>query len=652
MLGLLLHTSTQVVADVIGAVKRLFVGTPIATSEEQHQRLGKPTALAVFASDAISSTAYATEEILLVLVPVAGMAALGELTPISLVVMLLLVLVISSYRQTIYAYPNGGGSYVVSRENLGENPSLVAGASLLVDYILTVAVSISAGTAAIVSAFPELLDYRVPMCLGFILLMTLANLRGVKESGRAFAGPTYLYVVSLSLLVGYGLYRVYFQDLQPLPVDEHALEELGAPLDGGSLQLISIMLLLRAFSSGAVALTGIEAISNGVPAFKPPESKHAAQTLVIMGTILATFFFGISVLANQLKPTVSEEETVLSILGTAVFGGGSVLYYVLQFSTFAILILAANTAFADFPRVASIIAADGYLPRQLANRGDRLVFSNGILVLAGVAALLIVGFGGITSALIPLYAVGVFCGFTLSQSGMVRHHGKVREPRWKINRAFNVIGAIATFIVLIVVVVSKFAIGAWVPVVLIPLIVLGFKAIKRHYQRVAEALRVPEGFRSRRHPHTVVVLVGEVHRAVLDAVTYARSLAPERLIAVHVASDEADQERVLAQWESFDVPVDLRVVFSPYREITRPVLRFIDELEEELPDAILTVVVPEFVLEHWWEELLHNQSALWLKARLRMRPHTVVTNVPIHLYDLDADDTSAPVETSGDQAQP
>lgn len=627
-----------------GLLKRLIVGTPLASSEEGHQRLGKPTALAVFASDAISSTAYATEEILLVLVPVAGMAALGELTPISLVVMVLLILVISSYRQTIHAYPNGGGSYVVSRENLGENPSLVAGAALLVDYVLTVAVSISAGTAAIVSAFPELLDYRVPLCLGFITVITVANLRGTKESGRIFAGPTYLYIVSLTLLLAYGLYRVYFQDLGPLPPDQQSLEELGAPLDGGDLHLISVILLLRAFSSGAVALTGIEAISNGVPAFRPPEARNAARTLVVMGVLLATFFFGISLLAKKLEPTVSHDETVLSILGGAVFGYGTVLYYVLQLATFAILVLAANTAFADFPRVASIISADGYLPRQLANRGDRLVYSNGILVLAGVAATLIIGFGGITSALIPLYAVGVFCGFTLSQSGMVLHHGKVREPRWRVNRAFNVVGALATFVVLLVVVVSKFTIGAWVPVVLIPLIVLVFKAIKRHYRRVAHALRVPEGYRSRRHPHTVVVLVGDVHRAVLDAVTYARSLAPERLVAVHVAHSEEDQDEALRRWEAFDIPVDLRVVFSPYREISRPVMRLIDELDDEMPDDILTVVVPEFVFQHWWEELLHNQSALFLKARLRMRPHTVVTNVPIHLYDLATDDLSAPAD--------
>ena len=624
------------------AIKRLLVGSPLATSEERHQRLGRPTALAVFASDAISSTAYATEEILLVLVPVAGMAALGELTPISLVVMLLLVLVISSYRQTIYAYPSGGGSYVVSRENLGENPSLVAGASLLVDYILTVAVSISAGTAAIVSAFPDLVEYRVPMCIGFIVLMMVANLRGLKESGRLFAGPTYLYVVSITLLIGWGLWQVFFRDLEPIPVNEESLHELGAPLDGGSLSLITVMLLLRAFSSGAVALTGIEAISNGVPAFRPPESRNASRTLITMGLILGSFFFGLAVLANHLKPTVSEEETVLSILGTAVFGADTPMYFVLQFATFAILILAANTAFADFPRVASIIAADGYLPRQLANRGDRLVFSNGIIVLAGVAILLIVGFGGITSALIPLYAVGVFCGFTLSQLGMVRHHGKEREPHWQVNRVFNAVGAVATFLVLIVVVVSKFAIGAWVPVVLIPLIVVVFKAISRHYKRVGRALKVPAGYRSRRHSHTVVVLVGDVHRAVLDAVTYARSLAPERLIAVHVSHDEEDQEKAQAEWAAFDVPVDLRIIFSAYREITGPVMRFIDELDEEFADDIVTVVLPEFVFEHWWEELLHNQSALWLKARLRARPHTVVTNVPIHLYDLAHDDLSAP----------
>jgi len=614
---------------MLSSFKRIVVGSPLASSEESHQRLGRPTALAVFASDAISSTAYATEEILLVLVPVAGMAALTDLVPIALVVVALLAVVITSYRQTIYAYPNGGGSYVVSRENLGVTPSQVAGASLLIDYILTVAVSISAGTAAITSAFPGLAPHRVELCLAFIVVMTLANLRGVKESGRLFSGPTYVYILSLGLLVGVGLVRVFFFDLEALPPNPERLSELTN--DGATLGSVGLLLLLRAFSSGAVALTGIEAISNGVPAFRKPESHNAATTLIAMGTILGGFFFGISVLANHIDPTVSEDETLLSIMGRYVFGGENLVYYLLQFSTFAILTLAANTAFADFPRVSSIIAADGFLPRQLANRGDRLVFSNGIVVLAAVASLLIVAFGGETTALIPLYAVGVFTGFTLSQYGMVRHHQKERERGWRRNMYINGFGSIATLIVLGVVVVSKFAIGAWIPVVLIPMVVVLFKAIGRHYRHVAESLAVPEGYRLRRRTHTVVVLVGNLHRGVLDAIAYARTLAPDRLIAVSVVRDEDEQRSITRQFEEHGLPVELRTIYSPYRELTAPIMRFIDEIDEDWPDDIITVVVPEFVLSHWWEQLLHNQSALLLRARLRLRPNTVVTSVPTHV---------------------
>ena len=599
-------------------LKRVVVGSPLASSEESHQRLGRPTALAVFASDAISSTAYATEEILLVLVPVAGLMALNDLVPIAIVVVALLIIVITSYRQTIYAYPNGGGSYVVSRENLGTTPAQVAGASLLIDYILTVAVSISAGTAAIISAFQSLAPYRVEMCLAFIVVMTLANLRGLKESGRLFAGPTYVYVVSLGLLVGVGLVRVFFFHLEALPPNPERLAEI---TNGGTtLGAVGILLVLRAFSSGAVALTGIEAISNGVPAFRKPESHNAATTLIAMGTILGGFFFGISVLASHISPTVSEDETLLSIMGRYVFGGENVLYYLLQFSTFAILTLAANTAFADFHRVSSIIASDGFLPRQLANRGDRLVFSNGIVVLAAVASLLIVAFGGETSALIPLYAVGVFTGFTLSQYGMVRHHRREKDKGWRRNQYINLFGAFATLIVLGVVVVSKFAIGAWIPVMLIPLVVLLFKSIGRHYDRVSAALAVPDDYRLRRRTHTVVVLVGNVHRGVLDAIAYGRTLAPDRLIAVSVVKDEEEQERITEQFHHYELPVDLRTIYSPYRELTGPVMRFIDEIDQDWPDDIITVVVPEFVLTHWWEQILHNQSALLLP-----RPAAVAT---------------------------
>ena len=613
--------------------KRRLVGQPLATEDEQHQRLGIPTALAVLASDAISSTAYASQEILIVLIPVAGLSiALNQLIPISVIVMVLLVLVITSYRQTIFAYPGGGGSYVVSRENLGETPSLVAGASLLVDYILTVAVSVSAGVAAITSAFPALRPERVEICLGFIAIMTVANLRGLKESGRLFAGPTYVYIIALGALISFGLFRLATGSLEPLAPNTEALNELTG---GNELTGLTVLIFLRAFSSGAVALTGVEAISNGVPAFKKPESKHAAATLLMMGTILATFFFGISVLASRLRPTPNESETLLSIMGREVFNGETLPYYILQFSTFAILILAANTAFADFPRVTSILAQDGFLPAQLKNRGDRLVFSNGILALAAVASLLIVVFSGDTSKLIPLYAVGVFAGFTLSQMGMVRHHQRLREPSWKRGVVVNAIGAIATFIVLIVVVVSKFAIGAWVPVVLIPIIVYVFRRIKRHYNEVRKVLKVEPGEQIPRHSHTVVILVGSVNLGVLKAVAYARSMRPDRLVAISVVTSAEEETAVVDAWEKFELPVELRTIFSPFRDLTGPVTQLIDELDDERPDDVVTVVIPEFVVEHWWDQALHNQSAMMIKNKLRQRPNTAILSVPIQIGDLN-----------------
>ncbi len=613
---------------MLSSFKRLAVGRPLASSEEGHQRLTKVIALAVLASDAISSTAYATEEILHVLVPVAAMDALEYLIPISIVVMVLLVIVITSYRQTIYAYPTGGGSYVVSKENLGETPALVAGASLLTDYVLTVAVSISAGVAAIISAFEGLAQYRVLMCLAGIGLLAFANLRGLKESGRVFAGPTYLYVLTMGGLIVYGLYRTFFGGLEAIPVDEGSLRELTG--EGVVLGGVTAFALARAFSSGAVALTGIEAISNGVPAFKKPESRNASTTLVWMGIILAVYFFGISVLAHRLQPTLNEDVTILSILARAVFGGGP-LFFTLQAATALILFMAANTAYADFPRVASILAKDGFLPRQLGNRGDRLVFSNGILVLSAVAALLIVIFGGITTALIPLYAVGVFCGFTLSQLGMVRHHRERRDPGWQRNAVINGFGAVATFLVLMIVVVSKFTIGAWVPVVVIPIIVVLLRSVHRHYQRVAAVLAVPDSYRPVRHTHTVVVLVGRLHQGVLAALTYATSLSPDRLIALSVATEDGDAERIQDEWARQHLDITLEVIHSPYRDLTQPVLSYLDGLDAAYDNDIITVVLPEFVLDKWWEQLLHNQSALVLKARLLFRRNTVVTSVPFHL---------------------
>jgi amino acid transporter len=601
-------------------LKQLFVGTPLPTAQSRHERLGKAEGLAIFASDPLSSVAYATEAILLVLV-VAGPAALSYSLPIGVCIAALILIVITSYRQTIRAYPRGGGAYIVAKDNLGTNVALVAGGALLIDYVLTVAVSVTAGVEAITSAIPVLLPYRIWLSVGAIALITTVNLRGVRESGHVFAAPTYLFVVSILAMIGWGLLGTTLGRVPEAPYEAHA----------PGLEGIGLFLLLRAFAAGCTALTGVEAVSDGVPAFKPPEAHNARIVMGWLGVLSVTMFLGITYLAYDLGIVPGGHETVVSKIARRVFGEG-LLYYEVQAVTMLILLLAANTAFADFPRVSSIIASDGYLPRQLANRGDRLVFSNGILVLAAVAAVLIVVFGGETTALIPLYAVGVFTGFTLSQYGMVRHHRRVREKGWRRNQVVNVVGAVATLIVLVVVVVSKFAIGAWIPVVLIPLVVLFFKSIGRHYRRVAMALAVPDDHRTRRRTHTVVIPVGNVHRGVLDAVSYARTLAPDRLIAVSVVTNPEEQERITQQFAEYELPVELRTIYSPYRELTGPLLRFIDEIDQDWPDDIITVIVPEFVLAHWWEQLLHNQSALVLRARLRLRRNTVVTSVPTHIY--------------------
>ena len=620
------------------SLKRILVGKPIASSEEHHQRLGRPTALAVFASDAISSTAYATEEILFVLMAAVVYPDFYKyLIPLGIVAVILLAIVATSYRQTIFAYPDGGGAYVVSRENINQTSALVAGASLLVDYTLTVAVSVSSGVLAIGSAFHfnDNTTLRVGLAIGFVGLMALGNLRGVKESGRVFAVPTYAYVLFLGLLIGYGLYRVGVQHLGPIPTSEanaaEFVHEQGKTVAALSTSA-SLFILLRAFSSGAVVLSGVEAISNGVPAFRRPESKNAAATLALMATILGISTLGVSYLASHLHPVFEEGgDTVLSQMGAAVFGGKNFLYYCLQFATFAILILAANTAYADFPRLSSIIARDGFLPRQMANRGDRLVFSNGVLILSGMASVLIIAFGADVSALIPLYAVGVFMGFTLSQFGMCRHHLTLREPAWQRGLVINGVGCVMTGIVLIVVVVSKFTEGAWIPVVVIPMIVLLFRGIHKHYVRIDSALAVDDDYRVRRRTNTVVVLVGKITKGSLQAIAYARSLNPDRLVAVSVVSSADEQARINGDWEKFELPVELRTLYSPYRELSRPILRLADELDETHQDHFLTVVVPEFTLDHWWQQLLHNQSALVLRTRLRARPNTVVTSVPFHL---------------------
>jgi len=617
---------------LLQTIKRVLIGRPLPSNEEQHQRLSKTVGLAVFASDAISSTAYATEEILFVLFPVAGFVSLQYLVPLAWIVVLLLAIVATSYRQTIKAYPSGGGSYVVARENLGMWPSLVAGSSLLVDYVLTVAVSVSAGIAAITSAVTGLASARVALCIIAISLIAIANLRGVKESGRVFAVPTYAYIVSLVVLLVVGLSKSFFGDLGRIQPDPARIDEIRKNAEFA--QGASLFLLMRAFSSGAVALTGVEAISNGVSAFKKPEAKNASTTLVCMATVLGSMFFGVSVLAHRLHPVPSEHETVLSQLARHVYGGSGVMYWIMQVTTFSILILAANTAFADFPRLSSILTKDRFLPRQFANRGDRLVFSNGVIILGVFASLLIIAFGGKTNALIPLYAVGVFVAFTLSQAGMVIHHRKHRDPGWQRGQVVNAVGCLATFVVAIIIMATKFTKGAWVPMVVIPVVMVLLHATHRHYVRVANLLRIQLDFNPIQRGNTVVVLVSGVHRSSMQAMAFAKSMHPDRLVCA-TACDEDQAAFLLAEWERFGVKrkldVDLTVIDSPYREVTRPLLAFLDELRAQFPDDNTTIILPELVVDRWWEQLLHNQSALALKARLLFRPRTVVVSVPLHL---------------------
>lgn len=625
---------------MLALVKRTLVGRPLATSEQEHQRISKVTGLAVFSSDAISSSAYATEEVLFVVALGASSLALGlsTLVPIAIAVALLLTIVVTSYRQTIFAYPNGGGSYVVSRENLGRRPSLVAGASMLVDYTLTVAVSISAGVAAIISipSFRDLADQRVLLGLALIALLTLANLRGLKESGQIFAVPTYVYISVLSLMVGWGLFRVFFGHIDPVPFDPEHFE--GVRESGGNLGLF---LILKGFSSGAVALTGVEAISDGVPAFRRPQAKNAATTLMWMGVILGSLFFGMSVLAHHLAPYPSHQETVFSQMARAVFGQGP-LYVVMQFATAAILVLAANTAYADFPRLSSIIARDGFLPRQFANRGDRLVFSNGIVFLSVAAGALLIGFRGLTNALIPLYAVGVFTSFTLSQWGMVIHHRRHRLPGWQRSVAINAVGAAATAIVLLIVASTKFTSGAWLPLIVVPVIVSLFVAIERHYRTISESLHVdPVDVRPRSMNHTVVVLVGRVHQGVVTALQYAKSLRPNHIAAVYIADDD-DDPTIEDDWRAFKFDVPLEIVHSPYRDLTGAVVDYLDELDDRWQDDLISVVIPEFVAGRLLSvtQLLHNQSAGAIKLALLYRKGTVVISVPYHI-EPDEDKTTA-----------
>jgi amino acid transporter len=664
------------------SLKRYLVGSPIRTERLLHERLTKRIALAIFSSDALSSTAYATEQILLVLAAayfVGQSGAFSRVVPISLAIGGLLVIVAISYRQTIFAYPSGGGAYIVAKENLGTLPGLVAGASLLVDYVLTVSVSVAAGVEAITSALlgtslAWMNQHRVLICLIFIALITVANLRGVRESGSVFATPSYAFIICFLLMIGWGLTRYWLNPgIAPAPNDVDL-----KIAEGYHPQYLSLFLLLGAFSNGCAALTGIEAISNGVQAFKQPESKNASTTLAWMAILLITMFIGASTLAYLFNIHPKAHETVISQIARIVFVGPfGWVYYLVQATTALILVLAANTSFAGFPRLSSMLAQDRFLPRQFASLGDRLVFSNGIVILAIFSGLLVWAFKGDTSRLIPLYAVGVFLSFTLSQTGMVVHwwkegaaqrakrRQKSEEPsastaqevatdglwdstqsaahsaqkaghaegksHWRKSIVINGLGAIATFVVLMVFIATKFVHGAWVVVVLIPILVIMFLRIHSHYLEVAKQLST-EGLQQLRPiHHEVIVPISGIHRGVIAALEYAKSIAPQHVTAVYINLDEESTRRLREKWEQWGSGVNLVVLASPYRSLVRPLMNYIDRVTRRAHGDVVTIVLPEFVPAKWWQNLLHNQNSLVLKGALLFRKGIVVTNVPYHL---------------------
>nr|WP_218860939.1 APC family permease [Petropleomorpha daqingensis] len=615
--------------------KRLFVGRPLRSDRIGETLLPKRLALPVFCSDPLSSVAYATEQILLVL-GLGGLALLRFTPWVGLAVAVLLVVVVASYRQTCFAYPNGGGAYTVSRENLGVRASLVAASALLVDYVLTVAVSVVAGVAAITSAVPALAPHAVALSVGLVVLLTVVNLRGVKESGRAFAIPTYGFVAIVLVLLAVAGVRLALG--QTLTAESASLHLVPAEHTGG---LLTVFLVLRAFASGCTALTGVEAVSNGIPSFRPPKDRNAAATLTIMGTLAVVMFGGITalgVLAHVHMAEGIQEKTALSQIGLAVFGGGP-LFYLLQAFTAAILVLAANTAYNGFPVLASLLAHDGHLPRQLSRRGDRLVFSNGVVLLAGLAGLLVVAFDADVTRLIQLYIIGVFVAFTLSQAGMVRHWSTALRTapdaaaRRSIRRsqAINATGALATSVVLVLVLVTKFVHGAWLVVIAMPLLYVLMLKIRRHYDSVdVEAAPRPGGITLPGRVHAVVPVV-KVNEPTLRTLAFARSIHPDDLSAVTVQVDPAETQRLMADWARRDIPVPLKVLESPYRDITQPLLDEVRSIGRHSPHDVVIVFVPEYVVRHWWEALLHNQSALRLKARLLFQPGVMVTSVPWQL---------------------
>jgi len=620
----------------VANVKRVALGSPFATSQAIHERLTKVKALPIFSSDALSSSTYGPEEILIMLV-LAGSVALSRALPITMVIVLLLAIVTLSYRQTIRAYPSGGGAYTVAHENLGQGPGLTAAAALMVDYALTVAVSVAAGVAAITSAVPDLYDARVVIGVAVVAVFAWGNLRGIREAGTIFAAPTYFFILAMGAMIVAGLIKVVTGNAPGSLLHGAPPRETVAATQG-----LTLFLVLRAFSSGSAALTGVEAISNAVPAFKPPESQNARTTLTMMACILGFLVLGVAYLSSRYGLVPAEKETIVSMLGREVLGE-NVLYYGYQAATALVLFMAANTSFAGFPWLSAILAKDKYMPRQFAFKGDRLAFSYGIFLLAAAAALLLAAFAGEVTRLIPLYAVGVFVSFTLSQSGMVRRWWRLRDKGWRMSLAINGVGAAATLVVAVIIATTKFTHGAWISILLMLTLILAFALVRRHYAWFEETVRVEEDELRPRTPEAaptlrraarqrVVMPVGDIDKIALAAVDFARELSG-KVTAVHLVDNREEADEYRARWEKMIPDIPLLIVESPYRAFAAPMLAYVESLERAEPDVHITVVLPHFVPRHWWERLLHDQDALGLKPHLRKRRRVGVVDFPYRLEE-------------------
>jgi len=608
---------------IFAGVRRALFGPPLATEAEGSERLSVATGYAILASDNISSSAYATEEAMRVLA-LAGVAALSLTMPIALAIVAVLAVVVLSQLQVIKAYPNGGGSYIVTSDNLGRVPGLVAASSLLIDYVLTVAVSTAAGVAAITSFAPGLHDMRVPLGLAFIALLAIGNLRGIREAGMIFAIPTYIYVLSLAGLIAYGLFRVVSGDIPAAAIPPD-------PVPATGVTVLSVLLILRAFASGSVALTGAEAVANGVPSMKPPETRNAATTLILMALTFGTIFLGLTFLAQAIGvvPDQHEQETLNSLVTRSLVGDGFP-YYLVQLSTAVILALAANTGFTGFPRLAAVLANDRFMPRHFADRGERLAFSFGILVLAALASVVLVAFSGSVTALIPLYTIGVFLAFTLSQTGLVRRWLRLRPRGWKVTIVINGVGAVVTGVVLAITTITKFEHGAWMVLIVMPLLVLLLHGISTHYTAAQDSL-VVEDLREdlpKLPQPMVIVPVARLDRTAVRALTFASSIS-EHVRAVHIATSHETAAAFQHRWDAWAGNVPLEVIVSPYRSLVPPLLTYIERVAMNR-DRPLTIVVSQFVPRHWWEFFLHSQTAFRLKLALLFRPDTIVIDVPYH----------------------